>query len=208
MAAGRMGVVDMVLVGITGGIGAGKSTLARLLAERGATVVDADRVGHEIVERPAVRAQLRAAFGSGILDSDGHLNRRELGRRAFADADSLRRLNAIVRPHLEPELWRQVETAAAAGAEIVVVDAPLILEWQIQERFDALVAVVAGPEQRRRRVQARGLEAGEFDRRAPTQASTAAQVAAAHHVVENDGDLTSLATAADRLISALRRPVP
>jgi dephospho-CoA kinase len=188
-------------VGVTGGMGSGKTSLAGLLAARGAQVVDADRLTHQVIERPAVREALKDAFGADLEGADGQLNRRELGHRAFADENTWRRLDQIVRAPLEAELWQQVAHAESVGGQrVVVVDAALLFEWGVQDRFDALVVVVADEATRLRRVAARlQLTKEEARRRLQRQVAPGEQTRQADFVVCNDGSLADLELAADRV---------
>jgi len=193
-----------MLVGLTGAIGAGKSTLARLLAARGAAVIDADRLGHAVVEHPEVAAALRRAFGGDIARADGTLDRQEIGRRAFASPEGRDLLNRLVRPPLEAALWEAVEAAVAGGGNPVVVDAPLLVEWGIDGRFDILVAVTAAEEVRRSRALARGLDAVEFAARARGQLAPEKKAQRADIVIDNSGSDEALEAEADALMEALR----
>src|SRR5512143_4343152 len=137
----------MLRVGVTGSIGTGKSTVAAMLAARGAWVVDADRIGHALQEPgTACHRQIVEAFGAEILDANGGIDRRRLGARVFADPEARRRLEAIMHPAIWEACQREVCRAEAAGAPFGVVDAPLILETGQRHRFDVIV-VVAAPEE-------------------------------------------------------------
>lgn len=196
-----------MLIGLTGGIGSGKSALAQALERRGARLVDADRLAHQVIETPEIRAQLKAAFGTDIVGSDGQLDRREIGRRAFASAAAHQLLTQIVRPALERELWQRVDEAGGADPDaVVVVDAPLILEWGIQGKFDTLVTVTANEELRRTRVARRGLSQTEWQQRSAAQLPATDKASAADHTVDNSGDLCQLEAAADRLWEVLMAP--
>ena len=192
--------IDMV-IGITGGMGSGKSSLARLFEKRGAVLIDADRIGHEVIERPRIRKALKKAFGESVVDAQGKLNRRELGRRAFVDAKGGDCLNRIVHPPLVKELWRQVERAEGPGLEnVVVVDAALIFEWGELHRFDAVVVVHAKEEAQIERVARRHhLSRAEIRQRLVAQMPTAEKKARADFVVENNGSLQELDGKADKL---------
>ena len=183
-----------MLVGITGGIGSGKSTLARLLAQRGAVLVDADYLGHQILEIPRVVAELVGAFGAQITDPCGRIRRRELGRLAFAGPEAFAQLSRIVRPHLEALLWQEIARAADSSADaLVIVDAALLYEWGVAERFDLMIAVDAPEDVRRRRAAARqGLSEAEVERRMAWQMPAREKAARADLVVENGGNLADL----------------
>jgi dephospho-CoA kinase len=190
-----------VLVGITGGIGSGKSTLARLLARRGAALVDADRLGHQVLENPQVIAELVGAFGDRIADSSGRIRRRELGRLAFADPAESARLNRIVRPHLEARLWQEIGRALGAAADaLVVVDAALLYEWGVAEHFDLVIAVDAPvPLRRRRAADRQGLSEEEVELRMARQMPAQEKVARADLVVRNGGTLAELEQRAEEV---------
>lgn len=195
-----------MLVGITGGIGSGKSTLARLLAGRGAVLVDADRLGHQVLELPQVGAALVQAFGGRITGEHGEVRRRELGRLAFASAEGFAQLNQIVRPFLEPLLWQEIARAEGpAGDRLVIVDAALIYEWGVAERFDLMIAVDAPRHLRRRRAAARqGLTEEEVERRMSWQLSAHEKAARADLVVQNAGTLAELEQAAEGVWRRIR----
>ena len=196
-----------MLVGITGRIGAGKTTLATMLEVMGAVVLDADQVGHDVIEIPSVRAKLVARFGADIVTGADTLDRRELGRRAFVDSESKNALESIVRAPLQKELWKRVRAAEQSlGAQgVVVVDAALILEWGQSESFDRLIVVTASDEQSISRLHSgRGLSAGEVRQRMASQTSSEHQIAQADIVVDNDGDLKALQSAAERIWLTLR----
>ena len=177
----------MIRIGLTGGIGAGKSTVAELLRRRGAVVIDADAIARELVEPggPALD-KLVDAFGPGILAADGSLSRGELARLAFADPSATERLNAIMHPLIRAESQRRLESAA--GSAVVVYDMPLLVETGQQDLVDA-VLVVDVPEavQLERAVGSRGLDEHDVRRRMAVQASRAERLASADHVIDNSG---------------------
>lgn len=203
-----------MVVGITGGIGSGKSSLARLLAQRGATLLDADRLGHQVLEAPEVSAALIGGFGTAITDRAGKVERKELGKLAFASQEGFELLSRIVRPFLEKRLWEEV--AGAEGPEkdrLVVVDAALIFEWGVEDRFDLIVVVDASVPLRRQRAAARqGLTLEEVDKRMAWQLPAQEKAARADLVVRNEGTLEELARAAELVWQHLagwqRKPRP
>jgi dephospho-CoA kinase len=187
-----------VNVGLTGGLGSGKSTVAALLGEHGAVIVDADVVAREVVRAgtPGFAAVV-ARFGSGIVGPDGELDRAELARIVFADSAALDDLNAIVHPLVGS---RSAELAAAAPpGSVVVHDIPLLTENGLADRFDTVVVVEADREVRLARLAARGLPRAEAEARMAAQANDAQRRAIADEIVRNDGDLDSLARQIDRL---------
>jgi dephospho-CoA kinase len=182
----------MLRIGLTGGIGSGKSAVARLLAKRGAVVVDADRIAREVVEpgTPGLAAVVEA-FGQDVLRPDGTLDREQLGTVVFADQDALRRLNAIVHP-LVGARSAQLVAAAPAGS-VLVNDVPLLVENKLAGNYD-LVLVVEAPGEVRiaRLVRDRGMTTEAAEARIGAQASDDERRAVADVVIANDGTLDEL----------------
>jgi dephospho-CoA kinase len=182
------------VIGLTGGIGSGKSTVAAMLAELGADVIDTDKVGHDVYRAGTEGfRQVMAAFGRDIVASDGSIDRRALAARVFADPEALRRLNAIVHPliGLAVRDWLQRAQAEPRTAPIVV-EAPVLMEagWRF---FDEVWVVVVEPETAVARVTAaRDMTADEVRRRLAAQMSNAERVRLADRVIHNDGDLDAL----------------
>jgi dephospho-CoA kinase len=192
-------------VGLTGGIGSGKSAVSRLLARHGAVVVDADVIARDVVEpgTPGLAAVV-AEFGAEVLRPDGRLDREALGRRVFADPAALARLNAIVHPLVGEEAARQLEAAERAGAPVVVHDVPLLVENGLQDRYDDVVVVAASPQtQLDRLVRLRGMDEEAARARLAAQAPLADKLAVATYVIDNDGPLADLAPQVERVWQAL-----
>ena len=191
---------NLVLVGITGGIGSGKSSLTAYLRSRGAAVVDADQIGHPVIEQASVKRQLLECFGGEIVDESGKIDRRRLGRMAFADRPSYDRLNSIVQPALSAALWKEVEVLRERGAAIVAVEASVLFEWGDRKSYDAVVVVDADEELRVQRVLQRGrLSRQEVATRMAFQLPSDEKRAMADYVIENNGTLHDLERAAERL---------
>lgn len=188
----------MRLIGLTGGIASGKSTVSRMLADRGAVVVDADRIAREVVEpgRPA-HAAIVGRFGREILLPGGGIDRPALAAVVFRDPEALAELNAITHPEVLAEMAHRIETLRSTDA-CVVVDVPLLVESGATEGFDAILVVTAGADQQVERL-ARDRAMREEDARAriAAQASDEAKRAAATHVIENIGSLEDLETKVD-----------
>jgi dephospho-CoA kinase len=193
-------------IGLTGGIGSGKTTVARMLAERGAVVIDADAISRELVEpgSPAL-IELAEAFGPGILRDDGSLNRGALAQVAFTEPGGTERLNAIMHPRIRAESERRLAAAVSqGGAGVVVYDMPLLLETGQQSVVD-LVLVVDVPEetQLERATGERGLDADDVRRRMAAQVSRAERLAAADIVIDNAGSLEATRDQVERVWSIL-----
>ncbi len=196
----------MVVVGLTGGIGAGKSTVASLLVERGAVLVDADQVAREVVEPGGPAYQpLVDRFGPGILDAEGRIDRPRLAAAAFGDRDSLADLNAITHPVIGAEMLARRDRHAAPGV-VVVMDIPLLRAEHRDLLSLAAVVVVDAPADvaLRRLVEQRGM--GEEDARArmAAQPDRAARLEGADEVVDNSGDEAQLRAEVDRVWTRLR----
>ncbi|MFE6711298.1 dephospho-CoA kinase [Streptomyces sp. NPDC057695] len=182
----------MLKVGLTGGIGAGKSEVSRLLVSYGAVLIDADRIAREVVEpgTPGLAAVVEA-FGDDILTAEGALDRPRLGSVVFADADRLATLNAIVHP-LVGARSAELEGLAAEG-DVVIHDVPLLTENGLAPLYDLVVVVDASPEtQLDRLVRLRGMAESEARARMSAQATRAERLAVADLVIDNDGPLDAL----------------
>lgn len=193
-----------VLVGLTGGIGTGKSTVARLLAARGAAVIDADQAARAVVEpgTPGLAA-IERAFGPEVL-RDGALDRAAMRRRILDDPEARRTLESITHPAIRAWVAEQVAARAAEGARVIVVEAALLVETGGHRLYPVLVVVSCAPETQIRRVMARdGVDEAAARAIVAAQLPLAAKEAVAHHVVRNDGDEAALAAAVDQLWSAL-----
>jgi dephospho-CoA kinase len=193
-------------VGLTGGVGSGKSTVSRLLSELGALVVDADLIAREVVARgtPGLAA-VAAELGRGVLTPEGDLDRAAVASLVFADDDARRRLEQIVHPLVYAEIARR--EAAAPPGTLVVHDIPLLTETARAGDFDAVVVVdVPEAEQVRRMVADRGWTEEEARSRMAAQTSRAQRLAIATHVLDNSGTLAQLRAAVQALYAELAPP--
>lgn len=195
----------MQKIGLTGGIGSGKSTVAAMLAEAGIRIVDADKIAREIMEPGSpVLDRVAAEFGADLIDADGALDRAELARRAFKDKASTQRLNDITHPAIRAESNRQFDEAAADGEEYAVYDMPLLVELGLDKDMDITVVVDVDAEERvRRLVSSRGLDENDARARIAQQIDDETRRAAADIVIDNNGDLSDLATQVRELIAQL-----
>lgn len=195
------------VVGLTGGIACGKSTVAAMLRERGYPVVDADRLAREVVRpgEPAL-SEIVDAFGPGVLDASGGLDRRAMGRVAFSDPASRRRLEAITHPAIARRSQEAFARYRSEGHGIVFYEAALLVETGGWRAFPVLVVVSAPPALQRERLMAREpeLTAADAESRIASQTSLAEKEAVADFVIVNDGDLAALEAAVDATIASLR----
>ncbi len=186
----------MLLVGLTGGIGAGKSTVSALLAELGACIVDADEIARQLQSAGSpVLAAMVERFGDSILHSDGSLNRAGVATIVFGNDDAskaaLKDLNGIVHPAMQAEILRQIKVGHDGGQH-VVLDFPLLAE-NPREDLDATIVVDIDPETAvDRLVNARGMDETDARNRIANQASREKRLAIASHVVDNSGDVETL----------------
>jgi len=184
------------VVGLTGGIGTGKSTVARMLEELGAVVIDADAIVHELQApgTPLVGA-IAEAFGSDVVDASGALDRKTLAARVFGDPDARRRLNALVHPPTAAEMARRLEAARARGVPLVVLDIPLLLEGRQGGTgaasalpLDAVIVAYAPEEVQVQRACARdGVDPEQVQARLRAQLPIEEKRALADRVIDNSG---------------------
>jgi dephospho-CoA kinase len=192
----------MRVIGLTGGIAAGKTVVADRLAELGAVRIDADRLAREVVEpgTPAL-AEIARRFGSGVIAADGTLDRRALGAIVFRDPDARRDLEAITHPAVRALSARRIAEAGEADPDAVVVyDIPLLVESGRVDEFERIVVVHAPREERiRRLVELRGMAREEAERRIASQATDEDRLRVAHDVIDSGESLASTLAQTDRL---------
>jgi dephospho-CoA kinase len=177
------------VVGLTGGIGTGKSTVSRMLAELGAPIIDADLLAREVVApgQPAL-AQIAQRF-PGVVEN-GQLDRKKLGARVFSDPNERAALNAILHPTIHALFESRVKELAARGAAVAIYDVPLLFENKLEKTLDGVIVVSAPREQQLQRLQTRdGLSAPEANARIDAQLPLAQKVAQATWVVDNSRSL-------------------
>lgn len=195
----------MKRVGLTGGIGSGKSTVAAMLEEAGFPVIDADQIARENMEPGSpVLAQVAEEFGQDILRSDGSLDRAELARRAFSAKERTERLNAITHPAIREESKRRFAQAEASGAAAAVYDMPLLVDLGLHHDMDLTVVVDVDAEERVRRLVAqRGLDEVDARARIAQQVDDVTRNAAADVVIDNNGPRESLRPQVEELVEKL-----
>jgi dephospho-CoA kinase len=195
----------MLTIGVTGGIGSGKTTVTKILAELGAPIIDADKVGHAVYEPggPAYPDMI-AAFGEGILAPDRTIDRKRLGPIVFADPNALRQLNAIMHPKMFARMREMVAAMRAAGeGKPIVIEAAVLIEANWQPLFDEIWLVEASQEQVVRRVELeRGLKREQTEARIRAQLSNDERRKHATAVIANDGTIADLRTKVEKLWEA------
>jgi dephospho-CoA kinase len=195
----------MLLVGLTGGLGAGKSTVARLLADRGAVLVDADELARRALEQGSrAYRQVCDLFGDEVVTASGELDRAAIAATVFSDPERRRALESIVHPEVFRMLAETVE-ARRGTDDIIVFDAPLIVETGFQDACDVVVVVTAPVEDRvARAAQDRGMTADQARARIGAQIDDAEREAVADVIIRNDGDVARLEARVDDLWERLR----
>lgn len=184
----------MRLVGLTGGIGSGKSSVSRLLAERGAYIIDADRITHDLERRGRpVWRDIFETFGWAVLAFDGELDRRKLGHRVFTDIQQRQRLNEIVHPAVRAEIAKRIEWAKSRGTPVTILDVPLLIEGGLFGLVDEVWVVYADPMHQVARIQARdGVSETSAWQRIHAQMPLKDKLDYADRVIDNRGTFDDL----------------
>ena len=200
----------MLTIGLIGGIASGKSAVAAELARRGAVVFDADKIGHALLQRPAVRDELVAKWGPEILDGAGGLSRPAIAKLVFGDSVAAKanrqQLEELLHPLIRAQIEAEIRQLPDADIPAVVIDAPLLLESGWNEVCQAVVFVDVPPEQRLARAQqSRGWSAEEFARREAAQMPIEQKKGRSTHLISNSGSLSDLEAEVDRFWAAVRR---
>jgi dephospho-CoA kinase len=196
----------MKVIGLTGGIGSGKSTVSRFLAELGAVIIDSDKVGHEALKPDTeLWREVVAAFGRQILTPSGDIDREKLGEIVFSNPNSLVRLNQIMHPRLHDVVKAQLEECRKQGIEVVVLEAPLLIEAGWTSLVDEIWVTAASDGTVLRRLQERtGLSEPESLARIRSQLSSMERVRHADVIVDTDGELDELRARVEKLWRGLQ----
>lgn len=178
-----------MIIGLTGSIASGKSTVSNILLEKGYPIVDADRIARQVVEPgTAVIQQIEEAFGRDVIHEDGTLNRERLGTLIFDEEEKRKRLNNIIHPAIRAEMLRQKEAHLQAGAKTVIMDIPLLFESNLQSYVEKIVVVAVTPAiQQERLMKRNGFTEEEAVNRIASQISVEEKAAAADAVIDNNG---------------------
>ena len=192
--------------GLTGGVASGKSSVASLFRREGLEVIDADEVARAVVAPGSDGlAEVVAAFGPGVLLSDGALDRKKLAAIVFANEQDRRRLNAIVHPRIAAETQRRIAALSAKGVALACYEAALLVENGLADAFRPLVVVSLDPDvQLRRLMQRDGIDRDQARARIASQLPLADKVAAADYVIDNGGSLEQLAARARQVLASIR----
>jgi len=202
-----------LIVGLTGGIACGKTTVAELFAQHGADVIDLDEIGHRLLKKGSpVFDQIVKAFGKEVLDESGDISRAKLGKIVFHDSGCRLRLNQITHPAIIEQSWAEAQRLAALGRErIIIIDSPLLIEAGMQDIVDIVVVVISDEKTQLDRLiqrsvkQKKTLSVKEAQARIHSQMPLSEKVKYADFVVENNGGLDELKTEVAKLWGDLNK---
>jgi dephospho-CoA kinase len=198
----------MRTIGLTGGIGSGKSTVAQMLVARGAAFENADLVGHRsYLKGTPTYERLVDAFGEGVVGADGEIDRQKLARRIFAEPDQRRRLNDIVWPAMAQMMARDLDEFRAQGQRVAVLEAAILLEAGWQWLVDEVWVVVSTAETAVKRLEEKGMDREQAEARIRSQLSNEERIFQADVVIENDGTLAELEQKVQTFWDQLRKRV-
>ncbi len=182
----------MKVIGLTGNIGSGKSTVALLFKELGAEIIDADQVARDVVQqgKPALK-EIAQLFGECILNSDGSLNRKHVAEIVFSSDEKREQLNSIIHPRIYDEILSSIESYSEKGADIVIVEAALILEKKgLLKLIEKLIVVSINEEEQKKRLKGRGdLSVEQINARIKSQLSNSEKIKHADYIIDNNGKL-------------------
>ena len=199
----------MKVLGLTGGVGMGKSACAELLRARSLPVIDTDQLARSVVEpgQPALD-EVKSAFGPEILGPDGRLRRDELARRVFSDSAARQKLEGILHPRIR-RLWRaQVETWRTENHPLAIVVIPLLFETGAERELDTTLCLACSAATQQKRLLARGWSPQQIQQRISAQWPVDKKIAASAFVIWTEGDLALHAAQLDRILQRLGHPVP
>jgi dephospho-CoA kinase len=194
----------VIVIGLTGGVGMGKSTAASSLARRGLPVIDTDELARELVEpgQPALN-EIRAAFGPEVIDSAGRLSRRELARIVFTGPEKRARLEAILHPRIRQRWLGQVDNWRAQGCPVGVVVIPLLFETNAAKHFTHTICMACSAATQRARLAERGWSSDAIDQRIASQWPLHKKISASDFVIWTEGPLELLEQQLDRILSSI-----
>ncbi len=195
--------MPMTRLGLTGGIGMGKSTAAKLLAKRGAKVCDSDALARELVApgQPAL-TEIVEAFGSGVLLRDGSLDRAKVGELVFGDSAARAKLEGILHPCIRETWQTRLDNWAAAGERLAVAVIPLLFETKAESSFDKIACVACSPKLQRERLRGREWSDDQISNRISAQMAVGEKIKRADHVIWTDGTIEAHAAQWDDLLSS------
>jgi len=193
------------IIGVLGGISSGKSTVAEILAEKGCTVIDADKLAHKLLENKEIKRKIGEVFGESVFTEAGDINRKNLAELAFESRENTERLNDIVHPGVMAEVQRRIGELENDDSVIgIVLDIPLLVEVGWAGRCDILIFIECEPAKRLERALKKGHFFGnQLEKREKLQTSLDKKAKMSHYTVESNSGLTSLRTQVEKIFSAI-----
>ena len=184
----------VMVVGLTGQTGAGKSTVSQVFADNGFAVINADTIARAVVEKGSkCLDEISDFFGSGILNADSTLNRKALAKIVFTDKCKLDSLNTIIYPYITGEILRQIKSLSRGGEKLILLDAPTLFESRADDFCEYIISVVASPEIRRKRIIERdGLTPEQADERMSSQLDADFFISHSDYIIENDDSIETV----------------
>jgi len=195
-----------MIIGLTGSIASGKSTVSAMLKEKGYPIVDADEIARLVVEpgTPVIQ-EIEEAFGREVIREDGSLHRENLGALIFGDEEKRKKLNGIIHPAIRTEMLKQKETHLANGANTIIMDIPLLFESKLQSFVERIIVVTVTPEVQKERLMKRNeLTEQEAVKRIASQLPLAVKEAKADAVIDNNGTIEKTAQQLEDLLERWR----
>jgi len=195
----------MIVIGLTGGVGMGKSTAANFFAGRGLAVIDTDELARELVEpgQPAL-AEIRKVFGESVTDAQGRLRRDAMAKAVFADSSKREQLEGILHPRIREEWLARVERCRSEGRAAAVVVIPLLFETDAEKQFTHIVRVACSSATQRARLAQRGWSEDQIEQRIVAQWPIEKKIAAAHFVIWSEGGIEVHQAQVDRILERLK----
>lgn len=192
------------VIAIVGGIASGKSTVAAEFARLGCTVLDADRMAHDLLAEPNVQQELVSFFGAEILDDCGRIDRRKLADYAFSGPEQVQAINGILHPRVMEQCLRRIEQCRQdPDCRGIILDAPLLLEAGWEGRYDCLIFVDCPPQERTVRAARKGLSPEDIKKRENFQISLDKKRAKAHYIIQNNSDRFAVAEQVRRIFATM-----
>jgi dephospho-CoA kinase len=193
----------MILIGVTGVVGSGKTTVSGMLRKQGFRIIDLDRIAKEIVEREEVIKDIQRAFGASYI-TEGKLDIKKVGKLVFYNKEDLKKLESIVHPKIMTDMQATVKNLEAQGTKMVIIDGPLIFEKGLHKELNKTVVVSAETEIIKDRLKKRGMDEEDMNRRMAAQIPLGEKEAQADHVIYNNGTMEDLEKEVDNFLKQIK----
>ena len=194
----------MMLVGITGIVGSGKTTVSSMLRKKGLKTINLDKIVKRLIEREDVKKEIENEFGRSCI-AEGRINIKRLSRLVFQDGGALKRLENIIHPRVKAETNKKIKSLEEKGVKTVVIDAPLLFETDMYKECGKTVVVSASAGTTKERLRGRGMQEDDIDRRTAIQLPLTEKEARADHVIHNDGTKKDLENEVHNLLNSIKR---